>query len=289
MEIPEENPSELILDEDLQFISKWTLEFNLPKLRDYLFKLWLICKKSYHAYGCINAFVFLHPLLLRHFGYQALLAKMKSEPTATPKKLIDVGCCFGQDVRQLILDGVSPKDIFAVDIHDGYWNVGREFFMDNLSHGSTRLDGISTIFDDFAQTYPLPAECTNKLVDSLKNNFDAVVCQNVFHVLTKVQTENIVKRICAMLKPGGILIGVCIGSKGEAMDWMPTPNGDGNRYLQSLKSLKELLEENGCGKNEINELDLEKDLPERWRKRIHAFQKETEIKRCALVFVAYKT
>lgn len=91
-----------------------------------------------------------------------------------------------------------------------------------------------------------------------------------------------------MLKPGGILIGACIGSKGEAMDWMPTPNGDGNRYLQSLKSLKELLDENGCGKNEINELDLEKDLPERWTKRIHAFQKETEIKRCALVFVAYK-
>lgn len=288
MEAPEENPSELILDEDLQFISKWTLEFDLPKLRDHLFKLWLICKRNYHSYGCINAFIFLHPLLPRHFGYQTLLAKMKPEPTETPKKLIDVGCCFGQDLRQLIVDGVSPKDIFAVDIHDGYWNAGREFFMDNLSHGSTRLDGISTIFDDFAQSYPLPADCTNKIVDSLKNNFDAVVCQNVFHVLTKVQTDNIIKRICAMLKPGGILIGTCIGSMGEAMDWMPTPNGDGHRHLQSVKSLKELLAENGCGKNEINELDLEKDIPERWRKRIVAFQKETEIKRCALVFLAYK-
>jgi len=155
----EEDPKTLIPDEDLEFISKWTSESNLETLRFHLLKLWRICKEKYHTYVCIERFLFLKPRLQKHFAYKSLLEKLKSQDSQIRKKVIDVGCCFGQDIRHLILDGIETKDIYAVDIHDGYWNVGREFYMDNLSHLSTRLDGITTLFEDFAKPYPLPAKC----------------------------------------------------------------------------------------------------------------------------------
>jgi len=285
----EEDPKTLIPDEDLEFISKWTSESNLETLRFHLLKLWRICKEKYHTYVCIERFLFLKPRLQKHFAYKSLLEKLKSQDSQIRKKVIDVGCCFGQDIRHLILDGIETKDIYAVDIHDGYWNVGREFYMDNLSHLSTRLDGITTLFEDFAKPYPLPAECTDRVVDSLTGNFEAVVCQLVFHVLTKEQTENLTKRMCAMLKKGGILIGCCVGSAEEATTWAVTPTGDGVRYLQSLKSLNQLLNDNGFIDVDVQKLETNPEAAKKWKNNIPQMPEgHADVKKCRLEFVAYK-
>ena len=286
----EEDPKTLIPDSDLEFITKWTSESNLETLRSHLLKLWQTCKEKYHTYVCIERFMFLKPRLPYHVAYKSLLEKLKSpDSKQIPKKVIDVGCCFGQDIRQLILEGVETKNIYAVDIHDGYWNVGREFYMDNLSHLSTRLDGITTLFEDFAKPYPLPAECTDRVVDSLTGNFEAVVCQLVFHVLTKEQTENLIKRMCSMLKKGGILIGTCLGSKEDATSWAKTPTGEGVRYLQSLKSLNELLGENGFINIDVKEIETNQE-GKKWKSQNVPQMPEghADVKKCRLEFVAYK-
>jgi len=287
----EEDLTKLIPDEDLQFISKWTSEPNLETLRAHIIKLWLICKKNYHAYRCIERFMFLKPRLSKHFAYQSLLAKLKSvdQPLQSSKKVIDLGCCFGQEVRQLILEGISTKDIYAADIHDGYWNAGREFFMDNLSHLSTKLDGITTIFEDFAKPYPLTNDYTDRVVDSLANNFEAVICQMVFHVLTKEQTENLTKRMGDMLKNGGILIGSCVGSREEAACSGTTPKGDGLRYIHSLKSLKELLNEHGFIDVDVKEILLNAQDAKKYKNETQMMEgKQEEIKKCRYEFVGYK-
>ena len=284
----EEDPNQIISKIDLEFISKWTSEADLEKLRAHILKLWLLCKKSYHSYRCIERMMFLTPRLPKHFAYQTLIKFLK-ESDKEKKQLLDLGCCFGQEVRQLIQEGIPTTSITAADIHDGYWNVGREFFMDNLSHSSTRLDGVSTIFDDFAQSYPLPAEATNRIVDSLINNFNAIICQMVFHVLTKEQTENLVKRICAMLKKGGILIGSCVGSKEESCSWGVTPKGDGARQLQSMKSLFELLNENGFEGVEVKEIQINPEMAQKWKNNENlAGEGNKEIKKCRYEFIAYK-
>ena len=35
--------------------------------------------------------------------------------------LQDIGCCLGQDTRQLILDGIPQSSIRATDITPQYW------------------------------------------------------------------------------------------------------------------------------------------------------------------------
>ena len=39
----------------------------------------------------------------------------------------DLGCCFGQDTRQLILDGISESSISATDITPDYWFATQSF------------------------------------------------------------------------------------------------------------------------------------------------------------------
>ena len=88
----EEDSTKLISDEDLEFISKWTAEPNFETLRAHVIKLWMICKKNYYAYRCIERFMFLKPRLPKHFAYQSLLGKLKSsEPSQNPKKVVDPG------------------------------------------------------------------------------------------------------------------------------------------------------------------------------------------------------
>lgn len=285
----EPDPLTLLPDPDLDFLSKWTSCADLPLLRSHVLSLWQICKSHYHSYRCIEHLMFLRPRLSRHFGYETLLKKLK-EAGAT---VMDMGTCFGQEVRNLILEGVDQKSITVSDIHDGYWNAGREFFMDNLAHASTRLDGITTVFDDFAQAFPLPEGSTNKLVDAFQLHFNAVICQMVFHVLSKEQTENLTKRLSRMLKSGGLLIGSCVGSDQEAGSWGFTPKGDGVRFLQNEKSIFELLESNGFENIEIRKISMggpeAKQRSEKFKTQpIPLPEGALELKKCRLEFVAVK-
>lgn len=35
--------------------------------------------------------------------------------------LQDIGCCFGQDIRQLISDGWNDEELIAIDLVPDYW------------------------------------------------------------------------------------------------------------------------------------------------------------------------
>jgi len=224
--------------------------------------------------------VFLSPLLKsHHFGYQSLLDKLKpSENGDSKKKVADIGCCFGQDLRQMILDGIDPKSIYAMDVHDGYWNAGREFFMDTLEHGSMKLSGVTAIFGDFALPYPLPEECTNRVVDSLKGNFDAIIIQAVLHCLSWEQNDNFIKRISSMLKPGGILIGATMSTEEQNVLLMSFQQGKANRYAHSVKSLNELLNSNGFTNVETKDFPLLEEFK----------NTSSNEKRSMLIFMAFK-
>lgn len=45
-------------------------------------------------------------------------------------RLLDVGCGLGQNIRQLILAGVSPARLSAVDLHPELLDIGFELFRD---------------------------------------------------------------------------------------------------------------------------------------------------------------
>ncbi|KAJ5525833.1 hypothetical protein N7494_012483 [Penicillium frequentans] len=80
-----------------------------------------------NPYPCIGHYRFLNLTLLTHLHYQIIFAKLKSNTSAI---YIDIGCCFGQDLRQLVHDGIPSSQLIGLDIEGSLMDLGYELFCD---------------------------------------------------------------------------------------------------------------------------------------------------------------
>ena len=55
--------------------------------------------------------------------------------------LLDIGCCFGQDPRQLVADGAPSENIYGLDIEGPLIDIGYDLFMDRGWLKSTFIVG----------------------------------------------------------------------------------------------------------------------------------------------------
>lgn len=82
-------------------------------------------KEAYQVipYPCIGGFDFLHPNMSKLHIYNHIL-KRGSEGAI----LLDVGSCFGVDVRKAVEDGFPAHNIIASDIKEAFSELGRRLF-----------------------------------------------------------------------------------------------------------------------------------------------------------------
>ncbi|KAI9792719.1 MAG: hypothetical protein M1816_001818 [Peltula sp. TS41687] len=76
-------------------------------------------------YPCIGLFRFLDLGLSRSPLYPEVLSRMQQLQT-----LLDLGCCFGQDVRKLIFDGAPAERIYGSDLRGEFIEIGYDLFRD---------------------------------------------------------------------------------------------------------------------------------------------------------------
>ncbi|KAJ8080804.1 hypothetical protein PM082_017639 [Marasmius tenuissimus] len=67
---------------------------------------------------CIRECIFAEPRIDYHFVYRSILEKARELGTAS-KRLVDVGCCMGSDIRKLIVDGFDAENILGIDLEKG--------------------------------------------------------------------------------------------------------------------------------------------------------------------------
>ncbi|KAI1179385.1 hypothetical protein F4777DRAFT_534040 [Nemania sp. FL0916] len=84
-------------------------------------------------YPCMGSFRFLDLDLARHEAYQEHVLAPLAQP-AVPGKIeplfLDCGCCLGQDLRKLVVDGAAPSRLWASDIKARFIELGFELFRD---------------------------------------------------------------------------------------------------------------------------------------------------------------
>src|SRR4051812_13987345 len=98
--------------------------------------------------------------------YPSLLARL----TTQSDKFLDIGCCFGQEIRQLILDGVPSANTYGGDRHSGFFDVGYDLFRDRESlHPTTFI--AADVFDD-----------ASALVTELAGKVDVIYAGALFHL-----------------------------------------------------------------------------------------------------------
>ncbi|OQE38936.1 hypothetical protein PENCOP_c007G03133 [Penicillium coprophilum] len=160
---------------------------HVKKVRDRAFAVF--------PYPCIGSFRFLDLSIPQSPLYPEVLDRLKSG-----QKLLDVGCAVGQELRQLVFDGVPSENLYASDLRQDFYDIGYDLFNDH-DHLKAQFI-VADVFDD-----------NSDLVKNLTHKIDIVNAASFFHLFNWNQQLLVAKRLVGLLqdKPGSLLIGRQIG------------------------------------------------------------------------------
>ncbi|KAJ5747909.1 uncharacterized protein N7511_009605 [Penicillium nucicola] len=184
--------------------------------------------KKVFPYPCIGAFRFLDMSVVQSPVYAEILHRLKSG-----EKLLDVGCAVGQELRQLVFDGVPSENLYASDLRQDFFDIGYDLFNDHDSLKSQFI--MADIFDD-----------NSDLVKALSNGINIVNAASFFHLFDWDRQVTIAKRLIGLLhdQPGSLLVGRQVGRVDP-----PPPekkNEAGYRYRHDPSTWKKLWEQVGA-------------------------------------------
>ena len=77
-------------------------------------------------------------------SYEAILVRLRENKD--PSLLLDVGCCFGQDLRKLVVDGVPSSRVAGVELRRDFIDLGFELFQDRETFQGRMIAG--DVFDE---------------------------------------------------------------------------------------------------------------------------------------------
>ena len=219
-----------ITDDDLAFISSYQSgKMSLEETRQHVLEFWrqTVTRDNLQIYRCIAGFQFLQPRLPAHFAYEALLPELK----AGTRQVLEVGCCFGTDLRTMLQDGVPVEQITETDLVKDYWESGKLLYRDA---DDERIKRVRTFFGDATQSSFLPDD---------NGKYGLIINMAVLHTLSEQGVRGMLTRFRDLLQPGrGVLIGVTGTASDGPREWK---QGSTTRWLHSRESLEALLKELG--------------------------------------------
>ncbi|KAI1392429.1 uncharacterized protein F4822DRAFT_425640 [Hypoxylon trugodes] len=168
---------------------------------------------------CIGQMRFIRLTLASYPSYSRILERLRTDPEA---RYLDLGCCFGQDIRKLFVDGVKEDQLVGVDLIPDFNTLSYELFRDatKLKFEFHALD----ILDDNADFSPL------------EGRFDVLHLTSFLHIWNWEGQIKVALRIVSFTKPGSILVGSSLGSGvgGE----FPNLEGTGTNFRQSEETFQ---------------------------------------------------
>jgi SAM-dependent methyltransferase len=184
-----------------------------------------------NPYPCIGHYRFLNLTLLTHPLYESILARLKSNPSAT---YLDLGCCFGQDLRQIVLDGVPSSQLIGLDIEGPLMDLGYELFLDHNTLESKFA--VADIFQGESQGEPWAG--------LMARGVDVIHCSAVFHLFTLAEQFEAANSVAKLVKNGGIIVGRQSGSVKPSEVSAIKPGSTSFRH--DVRTLAELWEKVGA-------------------------------------------
>ncbi|KAI1162451.1 hypothetical protein F5B18DRAFT_652578 [Nemania serpens] len=197
-------------------------------------------------YPCMGTFRFLELDLALHHAYKEHVLAPLSQP-AVPGKLeplfLDCGCCLGQDLRKLAVDGVPPDRLWASDIEPRFIELGFELFRDG--HKLPR-DHFLCPGNLLAETGSPEAEGDQLAV--LDDRVTVLSISAVFHLFDLDEQKRIADRCLRLLRKDAgepvLILGAQVGSR-EAQRVRRVYNSK-FRYMHTPESWEALWRE-VCG------------------------------------------
>ncbi|KAF8890822.1 hypothetical protein CPB84DRAFT_1749022 [Gymnopilus junonius] len=204
--------------------------------------------KAYEIFGypCIRLLTFLQLGISELPGYKHVLSLLEKYPDPI---LLDIGCCFGVDVRKVVVDGWPVDKIIGSDIQQGFWDFGHLLFKSTPesfpagfivgdAFDSALIDPESKGLDENA---PLPPLNQLKSLSPLLHKISAIHVSSVFHLFSEERQRELAGRLLSLLaiRPGSIILGMHCGLQ-EAGIWEGLEESNFRMFCHSPNSWKKL-------------------------------------------------
>ncbi|KAL8953259.1 MAG: hypothetical protein Q9222_000864 [Ikaeria aurantiellina] len=156
-----------------------------------------------------------------HPIYPEILMRLAQEAS-----MVDLGCCFAQDIRKLAYDGAPTRNCTAVDLEPRFFSIAEDLFKD-----SRKLDA------SFAGADLLNAD--EKLWRELEGKIDIVHASSLFHLFGLERQRQIAHLISRIVKPvpGSLVVGLQLAAK-EKAEHIPIVNDQEPSFCHSLESMQ---------------------------------------------------
>ena len=161
--------------------------------------------------------------------YQQVLFRLRL-PHSTDA-LLDLGCCFGQVLRQCLANGVNEAQLFGTDINPRLIDVGYTLFRDRHRLHKHMVIGDMTNHQD-------------KRLSCLKGRITLIHANSFFHLFCWTKQIYIAQRLVSFLKPG-TQNAIILGRQAGLMRDPPAPIHDGTPYIHSEQTFQRLWNEVG--------------------------------------------
>lgn len=194
-------------------------------------------------FPCIGQFRFLILALPHTPSYRSIVSRLRA-PSA---KFLDVGCCFGQDLRALAVEGVPGENLFGVELHGEYHALGHKLFCDDAEvitnvRGAKRPLGATLITADLFDLLEGDGmRGTAPALQPLLAQIDVLQASAFLHLFTwEKQIDAGVAIVHLMKGPGAMVVGTQVGSQ------KPGLYEQGRMYLHDVASFEKLWVEIGA-------------------------------------------
>lgn len=160
--------------------------------------------------------------------YPQLVARLQ-RPDA---RFLDLGCCFGQEIRRLVYDGVPSAHCIGTDLRPEFFELGYALFRDQGSCEARFF--AADVLEDGAE------------MKALDGSVDVVCAGSFFHLFPRPKQVQVAARVTRLLKRDceAVIVGRQVGSITPGLYTHDT-NQNGGMYRHDADSWRELWDEVG--------------------------------------------
>ncbi|KAH9933312.1 uncharacterized protein B0H18DRAFT_1101993 [Fomitopsis serialis] len=193
-------------EEEVAFFKQKTGINSSEDLKQHILK---VQAEAYevHPYPCIRLFGFAQLKISRLPVYNDLLILGKERRDAI---LLDIGCCFGNDVRKAVTDGYPLENVIASDIEPAFWQLGHRLFKSSTDSFPVPFIGGDAFDPAFLQTAPpvyaaqsTPAPTLSKVttLTMLQGHVSAIHASSLFHLFDEEKQLVLARAFASLLSP----------------------------------------------------------------------------------------
>ncbi|KAJ7844379.1 hypothetical protein B0H14DRAFT_2776702 [Mycena olivaceomarginata] len=201
-----------------------------------------------YDYPCIQHFGFLR-IKIDKFkpAYQHVLDLGRNVPGAL---LLDIGCCFGNDLRKLASDGFPVQNMIASDLRQDFWDLGHQLFRSTPESFPVAFLAGDAFDPAFLALEPMLKEPSPSAapdlhsltsLNALHGRLSAIHSASLFHLFSEAAQLQLARKLAGLLlpRPGSVIFG-CHGAQ-PTKGYVLGTNGR-NMFCHSPESWREMWE-----------------------------------------------